>query len=54
MVDLDAGGEPVGVEILDGPAKVGDAPFDALGKSFPVLDTRALRLALSAHRVAAA
>lgn len=54
MVDLDGAGEPVGVEILDAPADVGDALFEALGKSFPVLDIRALRLALSGHPVAAA
>lgn len=53
MIDVNTAGEPVGAEILDAPAEIRGDLFEALGKSFPVLDIRALRLALGGHPVAA-
>ena len=39
----------MGVELLDALAEIPGDLFEALGKSFPVLDIRALRLAVSGH-----
>jgi uncharacterized protein YuzE len=54
MVDLDAAGEPLGVEILDAPADISDPVFQALTMTFSSLNIDELRIALSGHPIAAA
>jgi uncharacterized protein YuzE len=54
MVDLDAAGQPLGVEILSAPADISDPVFQALATTFPSLDIDVLRIALSGHPIAAA
>ena len=54
MVDLDAAGEPLGVEILDAHADISETIFQALATTFPSLDISPLRLALSGHPIASA
>jgi uncharacterized protein YuzE len=43
VVDLDAAGEPLGMEILDAPADISQPVFQALATSFPSLDIDVLR-----------
>jgi uncharacterized protein YuzE len=54
MVDVGQAGQPVGVEILDAPADIPEPAFESLAMSFPALDVRAARIALSGHAVAPA
>lgn len=43
LVDVDAEGRPVSVEILCAPADVGEPVYAALAERFPVLDMGTLR-----------